>query len=341
MSTTTTPATPPATLGQRGAASLVAIGRRVPASGAILLVFIVLVAWITYLNPTFIDPPVFLNFLRRSSPLMLLAIGQMFVVAAGGLDLSVGSIVTLTVVVSARFIDDDPSVSRALMTMLLVCALGVLIGSINGFVVTKLKVPSFIATLGMLLIVAGGVDYWSGGAPRGALSDAMRAFGRDAWDLPVLGQLPYAVIVVIIVGVIAAWMMQRLTFGRHVIAVGGGARTARLSGVAVRRTRVLTFVISGLMAAFAGILLAGIAGVSAQVGAGMEFRAITAVVLGGAAIGGGRGSVLGAAIGALTLDAVFTLLNLLGFSVGIRLTVQGVLIIAAVTVEAARQRERI
>jgi len=340
VSITTTPASTPGTRGQRGVASLAAIGQRVPASGAILLVFIVLVAWITYLNPNFLDPPVFLNFLRRSSPLMLLAIGQMFVVAAGGLDLSVGSIVTLTVVVSARFIDDDPSVSRALLAMLLVCALGILIGSVNGFVVTKLKVPSFIATLGMLLIVSGGVDYWSGGALRGALSDAMRAVGRDGWDLPLIGQLPYALVVVGIVGVIAAWMMQRLTFGRHVIATGGGARTARLSGVAVRRTRVLTFVISGLMAALAGILLAGIAGVSAQVGAGMEFRAITAVVLGGAAIGGGRGSVLGAALGALTLDAVFTLLNLLGFSAGTRLTVQGVLIIAAVTVEAARQRER-
>lgn len=324
----------------RTSESLLAIGRRVPASGAILLVFILVVLWITYLNPNFIDPPVFMNFLRRQSPLMLLAMGQLFVIVAGGFDLSVGSTVTLTVVAAARFIDGDESLGLALLTMLIVCVLGIVVGIVNGLIVTKLKVPSFVATLGMLLVISGGVDYWSGGSPRGALSDNFRTLGRDGFDVPILDRLPYAVIVVAVVGAVAGWLMHRSTFGRQVMAVGGGTRTAKLSGVAVRRTRVITFVICGLLAAIAGILLGGIAGVSAQVGDGLEFQAITAVVLGGAALGGGRGSVLAAALGALTLGAVFTLLNLLEFSAGTRSTVQGLMIIAAVTVESVRQRER-
>ena len=298
-------------------------------TGTILIVLIAIIVWIRFLNPNFTDPPVFLNFLRRASPLMILAAGQLYVVAAGGFDLSVGSIVTATTVVAARYSDGDPANTWWLIIVLL--AGGALIGTINGLVVTKLKVPSFIATLAMLLILDGAIRYWTGGSPRGALADNFRAFGRGAWEnVPWLEVLPYAVVIMLAVSVVGTIVLSRTDFGHQVLAVGGGPRASALSGVAVHRVRIGTFVISGVCAAIAGILLAGITGVSDRAGAGLEFRAIAAVVLGGAVLGGGTGTVPAAVLGALTLESIFTLLNLLQFSEGMRSTVQGVVIILAV-----------
>jgi ribose transport system permease protein len=309
--------------------------RRLRATGTIFLVLLALLVWISIINPNFTEPTVFLNFLRRATPLMILAAGQLFVVAAGGLDLSVGSTVTVIVVVAARWLGGNESLTWVVIATLL--ALGVVIGLVNGLIVTKLKVPSFIATLGMLLILAGAADYWTGGAPRGALSDAFRQFGISAWQVPALGRLPYAVVVMIAVG-IAAWLLfHRTSFGHQVLAVGGGAPTARLSGVDVRRVRIITFVLSSLAAVVAGVLLGGIGGISPGIGRGLELRSISAVVLGGAALGGGRGSVPAAMVGALTLEATFTLLNLLGYAQGVRDVVQGLVIVVAVAVLARRE----
>lgn len=318
--------------------ALSAIQQRLRTTGTIFLVLVAILVWISILNPNFTDPQVMLNFVRRATPLLVLAAGQMFVVATGGLDLSVGSTVTVTVVIAARWIDGDEAATWYVIPALIV--MGALIGLINGLIVTKLKVPSFITTLGMLLILAGAVDYWTGGAPRGALSDNFRRFGIDGWDMPVLGRLPYAVVIVLVIGIIAWYLLHRTSFGHQILAVGGGARTSLLSGVDVHRIRILAFVISGVAAVLAGILLGGIGGVSAQVGDGLEFRAIAAVVLGGTALAGGRASAPAAIVGALTLEAVFTLLNLLGYSEGMRDIVQGLIIIAAVGSMSRREFRR-
>lgn len=307
-------------------------------TATIFLVLIGLLAWITILNPNFTEPTVFLNFLRRATPLMILAAGQLFVITAGGFDLSVGSLVTVTVAAAARWIDGADS--RTYPIILVLLALGVLVGTINGAVVAWLKVPSFIVTLGMLLMLQGAVDYWTGGAPTGALSDRVRSFGRDAWEgVPLVDRLPFAIPIMLAVGVAAWVLLHRTSFGHQVMALGGGHRVARLAGVPVRRVRVSVFVISAVAAVIAGILLAGIGGVSAKTGEGLEFQAIAAVVLGGAALGGGRGSVVAALAGALTLESTFTLLNLLEWSEGMRSVVQGLVIVLAVAV-AARQERR-
>lgn len=309
------------------------------AAAPILVVLVLILIAIVYLNPRFIEPPVFLAFLRRAAPLLILAAGQLFVVASGGFDLSVGSLITVTVVVSAAIGRGDPDATWAVLA--LVFAIGILVGLVNGLVTTKLRVPSIITTLGMLLILRGAVFYWTGGAPTGALADNLRMFGRQGIDVPVIGQLPYAAIIVVAVAWIATRLLHRTTFGHQLLATGGGARAALMSGVNVTRVRVLAFVISSIAAVVAGVLLAGYAGVSAQVGQGYEFTAISAVVLGGAAIGGGRGSVVAVVIGALTLEALFMLLNLLGLPQPIRETVQGLIIIGAVVYAGLRlQRGR-
>jgi ribose transport system permease protein len=302
----------------------------------IFIVLFVLLALIAIENPNFLEPPGFLAFLKRAAPLAILAAGQYFVIVSGEFDLSVGSLVTVVVVVAARIIDNDPSKTWPVIALCL--AIGAAVGVVNGLITTRLKVPSFITTLGMLLILAGAVFLWTGGAPRGALADNFREIGRlGINDFPVLDQLPYSVIIMLILGAGAIFLM-RAGWGRRLLAVGDNEQAARLSGVRVENMRTVAFILSGLSAAIAGILLGGFAGVSAQVGEGLEFEAITAVVLGGVALGGGRGTVLAAMAGALTLEALFTLLNLQGVSGALEDTVQGVIIIVAVAFASYRLR---
>jgi ribose transport system permease protein len=302
----------------------------------IFLVLIVLLVWITIEQSSFVEPPVFLAFLKRAAPLVILAAGQYFVIVSGEFDLSVGSLVTVVVVVAARLIDGDPGKTWPVIALLL--AMGLAVGLVNGLITTRLRVPSFITTLGMLLILSGAVFLWTGGAPRGALADNFREIGRlGIEDFPVLEQLPYSVIIMLALGA-GAIVLMRAGWGRRLLALGDNEQAARLSGVRVENMRTVAFMLSGVSAAIAGILLGGFAGVSAQVGQGMEFEAITAVVLGGVALGGGRGTVLAAMAGALTLEALFTLLNLKGVSGALEDTVQGIIIIAAVAFASYRLR---
>ena len=305
-------------------------------TGTIFVLLLILWIWITILNPTFAEPGPFLAYLKRSAPLVILAAGAYFVLVSGNFDLSVGSLVTVIVVVAARLIDGDPSNTWPVIILLLL--IGVVVGFVNGFISTVLRVPSFITTLGMLLILNGAVFLWTGGAPRGALADNFRSIGRQGIDgIPWIEQLPWSVILLFVIGG-ASVMLMRSDFGRQLIATGDNERAARLSGVRVDRVRIMAFVLSGTLAAVAGILLAGFGGVSAQVGQGLEFDAITACVLGGVVLGGGRGSVVAAMAGALTLEALFTWLNLQGISGALEDTVQGVIIIAAVSFASYRLR---
>jgi len=278
-------------------------------------------------DPTFLTPPVFLAFLKRAAPLMLLGAGQLFVLVAGELDLSVGALITCLSVAAAELISGDPDKTWWVLGVMLILAVAV--GVANGAITTALRVPSFIATLGMMLVLNGAFYYWTSGAPRGSLAENFRLFGRGNLDVPGVGSLPWAVVVLVVLGTAGYLLMHHTTFGHRLFAVGGNPRAAALSGVDVPTVRTLAFVISGLSAFVAGVLLAGFVGVSARTGLGYEFRAISATVLGGAVLGGGAGSVPTAMAGALTLEALFTLLNWLGFPQSIRDAAQGLIIIGA------------
>jgi ribose transport system permease protein len=157
--------------------------------------------------------------------------------------------------------------------------------------------------------------------------------------VPGLGRIPYALLVLLAAAALAV-LLTRSDFGRTLVAVGGNPRTAELSGVRVWRAKTTAFILSGLAAALAAILLGGYSGVSFQAGAGLEFGAITAVVLGGVALGGGRGSVAGAMLGALTLETLFALMNFYGVSGALKSTVQGAIILLAVAVSSVRSPSR-
>ncbi|MEU9671396.1 ABC transporter permease [Streptomyces bobili] len=295
-------------------------------------VLAILLVAIAMANPFFVEAEGFLAFVKRAAPLAILAAGQYFVIVSGEFDLSVGSLVTAEVVIAARLIDGDSGATWPVLLLLL--AVGALVGAVNGLVTTLLRVPSFIVTLGSLLILSGAVFLWSGGSPRGALSEEFRRFGRGT-----LGPVPWSVLVLAVV-VVAVIALMRSDFGRTLMAAGDNPVAAGLSGVRVRRVKTMAFVLSGLSAAVCAILLGGFAGVSAKVGEGLEFQAITAVVLGGVVLGGGRGSAVAAIAGAFTLQALFTLLNLHGISGALEFTVQGVILIAAVALGSVQLPRR-
>ncbi|SCM76131.1 Sugar ABC transporter (Permease) [uncultured Pleomorphomonas sp.] len=316
---------------------LPAPGRRSLPLNIGVLVFACIYAAIIVAQPNYLEPGLAMNFLRRAAPLVVLAVGALYVIVAGGFDLSVGSTVTLVVLAASILINGDPS--RTFPVILLLYAIGFAIGLANGLIVAFLKVPSIIATLGMMLFVNGVALSWSGGAPRGDLPDNFRNIGRlVVKDVPLVGNLPIAVVVLLAVAALGWWGLSGTLFGKRALALGDNPRAAELAGVPCRTTRVAAFVISSLSAVTAGILVGGFSGVSVIAGKGMEMQAIASCVIGGAQLLGGKGTVAGAVFGALSLFALFTLLNLLGLPQALRDSVQGVILVLAVGASVWRNR---
>ncbi|MFF2493691.1 ABC transporter permease [Agromyces sp. NPDC058064] len=306
--------------------------------GAVFLLLIVLLVAIAVLNPSFAEPSQFIRFIQRVAPVAIVAIGQYFVIVGGEFDLSMGSVVTAQVVIAGNLIGQDESKSLPVLALMLV--FGALVGLVNGLIVTMLKVPSFIVTLGMMLALLGGTLYWTGGAATGNPADGFREIGRGGIrGIPVIDILPWSVLVLAVALAAAIWFSKR-PFGRTIIALGDNPTTARFSGTRNWWVKTSTFMISSLSATVAGVLLVGYAGVHPSVGRGYEFIAITAVVLGGVVLGGGRGWVVAAAAGAFALEALFTLLNFAGVPSTYRDAVQGAIIILAVAYSATTFRAR-
>ncbi len=306
-------------------------------SAPVFVVLAVLVAVMLVLNPGFFEPPSLMAFLRNAAPLVVLAIGQYFVIVSGEFDLSVGSLVGAQVVIAARLIEGEES--RTWPVIALMIGVGLLVGLVNGLVTTLLRVPSFITTLGTMLVLYGAIRLWTGGAPTGDLSEGFRQWGRMGIDLPVVRQLPYALIIMVVLAV-AGVLVMRSSYGRVLVATGDNDVAAGFAGARVWYVRTAAFVLSGLFATIAGILVGGFAGVTAQVGQGMEFTAITAVVLGGVLLGGGRGWIVGAMTGALTYQLLSRLLVQLDMPSTLNPTIQGLIIIAAVAYAARAPRAR-
>jgi ribose transport system permease protein len=302
-------------------------------------VFVVIMIAVAQLNPNFATTDGIFLFLRRSAPLAILAMGQIFVLATGGFDLSQGSLVTITVIGSSLIIYNNESAGYT--AILIMLGIGILVGLVNGFVVSFLKVPSLIATLGMLLLVKGGGLYWTGGAPKGYLTENWRYFGRGYIEnIPVIGRFPVALIILVIVAVIMGILFYKTNLGKQILAIGDNPRASQLSGIRVKLVRMVAFLISAILAVVAGVMIGGYGGTSILAGEGLEMQSVSAAVIGGALLLGGRGSLIGAVFGALTLEAMFSLLNLMGLPKPFRDAVQGLIIIGAVAYGSITSRRR-
>jgi ribose transport system permease protein len=302
-------------------------------------VFLVIFIAVGFLNPTYQTSAGVFAFLRRATPLAILTIGEMMVLASGGFDLSVGSIITFVIIGSSMTLRNDPNM--AMTSILMMYALGAVIGLTNGIVVSYFRVPSLIATLGMLLLVKGVALYWCGGAPKGYFTDNWRFFGRGFFEnVPIVGRLPASFLILIVIGLITYYIFHKANFGKQILAIGDNMRAAQLSGVKVHPLRVMAFLLSALIAVTTGILLGGYGGIGINVGDGYEMQAVSAAVIGGTLLLGGKGSVPEAIFGAFTLEALFALLNLMGLPKPYRDAVQGLIIIGAVAYIALRTRRK-
>ncbi len=308
------------------------------------MALIVIMILFTFLSSSFLTWSNLVTVVVQSSVNGLLAIGMTLVIVSGGIDLSVGAIAGLCGMIVGALIDVGVPIHalgvvvypHAWAAVALGVGAGAFIGAVNGFVITRLKVAPFITTLGTLYI-ARGLALLSNNGSTFPFLDGVRAHGNVG--LPWLGNgrllhIPVPIWLLAIVTVMVAGIAKRTKFGRHVYAVGGNERAAALSGVRVRAVRAQVYVISGALAALAGIIIAAqLDSAGAAAGSGYELNAIAAAVLGGTSLMGGKGTIGGSVIGALVIAVLVDGLLLLGISDFWQMIITGFVIIVAVAMD--------
>ncbi len=297
----------------------------------IVLVILVLIPLVGLRSPNFLTASNFRDILLDIAILSIVATGQMMVILTASIDLSVGSVIGLVAMVIGLLVRDNPEIPSVL-TVLLGTLMGLALGSINGIIVTKGRVPPIITTLGTLSIYRGLVLVIS----KGEWIDAYRlpaSFPRIT-RIPVLG-VPALIIYALIIAFIFYYFLRFTRTGRQIYAVGSNPPAAALAGIRANRIVLLVFVISGTLAGLGGVLWASrFAAVANDTGAGFELQTVAACVIGGVNIFGGSGTVPGVLLGSLLLGIIVNALTITGISPFWRLTVQGLIIILAVVADA-------
>jgi ribose transport system permease protein len=282
--------------------------------------------------PGFLTANHLLDVARQVASLAIVTVGQVFVITTGGIDLSNGMVMTLITVVAADLLNGQDT--YVIPVVLLCLALGLLVGLVNGLLVTKLRIQPLIGTLGTYGILQGSAYVYCEGAPKGSISPSLQTLGNGY----ALG-IPLPVIIALAIVALGYLVLNRTVFGRALFATGANARTARLSGVAVDRTVILAYVVSGLTAAAAGLVVAGYIGIgSLSAGTDFNLNSVAAAVIGGTTLAGGIGSVSGGAAAALFLGLLVSLLRFLGLSYSTQLIVQGGILAAAVLAQSRATR---
>ncbi len=291
--------------------------------GTVIALVIVLIA-ASLLSDRFFSQTNIMNVIRQTAIVGVLAIGMTFVILTAGIDLSVGSTLALVVVLVASVLQTG-STWLGLLVGLLV---GTAVGVVNGLGVTRGRIPPFVMTLGVAGVARGLAFLYTGGTPIPVLKQDFLVLGTG-----YLGPVPIPSIVFVLLIVAAAVALRFTPFGRYVYAIGSNEEAARLSGINVPLYKVLVYALCGATAAVAGILYAAQLAVGPPVaGQGYELDAIAAVVVGGASLMGGQGSIWGTLLGALIISMLANILNLMGVSPFVQPLAKGALIIIAVWV---------
>lgn len=340
-----TSTTPSASGGAAANASLVLVLLK-------LRTFIALIAVVVFFSimaPNFVSVGNAVIISKHVAINAILAIGMTYVILTGGIDLSVGSIVGLTGMVAGGLISKGITLPmfgiviypNVVEVVLISLSVGVLVGFINGILITRLAVAPFIATLGTLYIARGVSLLLSGGATFPNLVGKPE-LGNQGF--PVIGAgniagVPFSILILIALALFAAYVAQRTPFGRKVYAVGGNERAASLSGVRVDRVKVAVYMISGFCAAVAGLIVSSqlVASHPAS-GETFELNAIAAAVLGGTSLSGGRGMIGGTIVGAFVIGVLADGLVMMGVSEFWQMVIKGLVIIAAVVLDQMQRK---
>lgn len=316
-------------------------------AGAIALLIVITLLVNLAAKGAFLEPNNIINVLRQITYGCILAVGETFVIITAGIDLSVGSLISLCGVVMAMFANSMHFGGFPLIvaTLLVGLAIGAGAGFVNAVPVVKLNLPPFITTLAMMLMAAGLSFKLSHGRPVPLESGDFQNTGIGFFLGPLFSSLrlpglPIPIIWMVIIVIACSVLLMRTRFGRYVFALGGNEEAARLAGVNVARVKTLVYVISGMCAAVAGFLLMALfSSGSPQTGTGDEMlEAIAAVVVGGTSLAGGRGTMVGTFFGALLIGMLYNVMNLLNIESYTQKIVLGAVILLAVVIDELRKR---
>ena len=297
----------------------------------LLVAFVLIFLTLSFLTPMFLTVQNLTVIVTQVSINALLAFGVTFVIIAGGIDLSIGSMIAVTGVVAASFAHPDtyPVVVPVVAGLLM----GLLFGAFNGLVITRSKVPPFIVTLGTMTIGRGLALILSKGRPVSNLSDEFNFIGGGK----VLG-VPTLILILILVFTLCSILLRRTVVGRYIYAVGGNEQAARASGISLSTVKMVVYTLCGGLAALAGILLTSrITTGQPNAGTGFELDAIAAAIIGGTSTSGGTGTMTGTLLGALLIGIISNGLDLLNVTSYYQQVVMGVIIIGAVVLDSLNQ----
>lgn len=285
-------------------------------------------------NKGFLQPRNLVNILRQTAMISVMAVAGVFVMAAGQIDLTVGSITAMTAMLVSLVLQKFNSILLALVVGI---GFGVVIGLINGLLVTKLKLPAFLATLGMMELVRGGAMWITDTA---AVPIENKTF-CNIFGIGEVAGIPVLVLWTILFYIVGILIFNKGTFGRHILATGGNENSAVYSGINTKKVKIIAFTMSGAFAAFAGIMYAArMQAGRYSYGDGDEMSVIAAVVLGGTAMSGGTGSVIGALFGSVLMGMMNNAVILANLSSAQQTMIKGGIIILAVALSNLSQGKK-
>jgi ribose transport system permease protein len=308
-----------------------------------MIALVVMCIALSLLSDRFLSPENTWNVMRQISVNMVISVGMTLVILTGGIDLSVGSILALAGAVTAgmlkfgaEYTDMNLYIGFTLLGALVGGTLvGTFLGWFNGFTITKFKVPPFVATLAMLTIARGLTMLWTGGFPITGLGDNM-AFIGTGWFLGI----PMPVWISAIIVLSAVVLTNKTKLGRHIYAIGGNETAAKLSGLKIKKIKIIVYSIAGALAGIGGILVTSrLDSAQPNAGFGFELDSIAAVVIGGTSLSGGKGTIMGTVQGALIIGVLNNGLVLLNVSPFWQQVIKGFVILLAVVIEKFNSKE--
>jgi ribose transport system permease protein len=316
--------------------------RKILLKGGPIVALFLLIIYLSFATPYFFTVGNFLNIIRQSSINAILAVGQTMVIISAGIDLSVGAVLALSASMSAVAVSYwglNLSVG-----ILLGLGTGALIGFITGVIITKGRIPDFIATLAMMTTARGLALILTQGLPVPSHFTALKLVGYLPQGLIWLGSgdimgIPVPALVIVVITILGWLILTSTTLGRAIYAVGGNREAARISGISFVRTKIIVYTIMGLLTGVAGIVLTGrLNSANALMADGAELQSIAAVVIGGTNLFGGEGGVIGTVIGAFIMGVLGNGLNLLNVSAFWQRVILGLIIVGVVVFDQWRRR---
>lgn len=294
----------------------------------VILAFIVLATYLSISSPNFLTQSNIMIVIRQAVFVALMGIGMTFVIAEGGIDLSVGATLGFTGIIVAALIMGGMNIYLAIIITLVA---GLLIGLTNGLLITQLHMPDFIATLGTLSIMRGLILLYTNGVPIYGLR-----FPEIQWFAQgFIGPIPVPIIILALLVAIFMYILRKTKLGRYTLAIGTNNEAARLVGININKIKLIIYSLSGFLSAVAGILLTSRTEAAVPTaGQGYELDVIAAVVIGGTSMTGGKANLIGTIIGAILMTTVRNGLNLLGINALLHQVVIGIFILIAVGIDS-------